>query len=36
VLPARWAWLPALCCAAVAFWMWRLPTSGADAADQKL
>ena len=27
VLPARWAWLPALCCAAVALWMWRLPTA---------
>jgi len=26
VLPPRWAWLPALCCAAVALWMWRLPT----------
>ena len=23
VLPARFAWLPALCCAAVATWMWR-------------
>lgn len=27
VLPPRWAWLPAVCCAAVAFWMWRLPTA---------
>ena len=27
VLPLRWCWLPALCCAAVALWMWRLPTS---------
>ncbi len=27
VLPPRWAWLPAACCAAVAFWMWRLPTA---------
>lgn len=26
VLPGRWAWLPALCCAGVALWMWRLPT----------
>ena len=26
VLPPRFAWLPAACCAAVAFWMWRLPT----------
>lgn len=25
-LPARWAWLPAACCAAVAVWMARLPT----------
>jgi uncharacterized membrane protein YbaN (DUF454 family) len=36
VLPVRWAWLPALSCAAVAFWMWRLPTSGKGAADQKV
>lgn len=27
VLPLQWCWLPALCCAAVAWWMWRLPTS---------
>ncbi len=27
VLPPRWGWLPALCCAAVATWMWRLPTA---------
>ena len=27
VLPPRWAWLPAACCAAVAFWMWRLPSA---------
>ncbi|MES2715406.1 MAG: YbaN family protein [Pseudomonadota bacterium] len=27
VLPPRWAWLPALCCTAVAVWMWRLPNS---------
>ncbi len=26
VLPGHVAWLPALCCAAVAFWMYRLPT----------
>lgn len=31
VLPARWAWLPALCCAGVALWMWRLPTAPARA-----
>ena len=36
VLPARWAWLPALSCAAVALWLWRLPTGGATCADQKL
>ena len=27
VLPPRWAWLPALCCGAVALWMWRLPNA---------
>lgn len=26
VLPGRVAWVPAACCAAVAFWMWRLPS----------
>lgn len=30
-LPAQVAWLPALCCAAVAVWLWRLPTRGAPA-----
>jgi uncharacterized membrane protein YbaN (DUF454 family) len=25
-LPQRVAWLPALCCAAVGTWLWRLPT----------
>lgn len=25
-LPAPWRWLPALACAAVAAWLWRLPT----------
>jgi hypothetical protein len=25
-LPQRVAWLPALCCAAVGAWLWRLPT----------
>lgn len=25
VLPGPWRWLPALCCAAVATWLWRLP-----------
>jgi uncharacterized membrane protein YbaN (DUF454 family) len=29
-LPA-WPWLPALCCAAVLVWMWRLPTAGRGA-----
>jgi uncharacterized membrane protein YbaN (DUF454 family) len=32
VLPAPWAGLPALCCAAVAFWMWRLPSRPVDTA----
>jgi hypothetical protein len=27
MLPLHWAWLPAAVCAAVAWWMWRLPTS---------
>ena len=35
VLPARWAWLPALCCTAVALWMWRLPTAAPARATQK-
>ncbi|MFZ2649608.1 MAG: YbaN family protein [Burkholderiaceae bacterium] len=26
VLPSPWRWLPALVCAAVAAWLWRLPT----------
>jgi uncharacterized protein len=26
LLPASFGWLPAVCCAAVAWWMWRLPT----------
>lgn len=30
-LPAL-PWLPALCCAAVLVWMWRLPTAGRRAA----
>ncbi|MDT7836805.1 YbaN family protein [Aquabacterium sp. OR-4] len=25
-LPLRWCWVPAACCAVVAWWMWRLPT----------
>lgn len=25
VMPAPWRWVPALCCAAVATWLWRLP-----------
>ena len=28
----RWYWLPALCCAAVLVWMWRLPTRSAGFA----
>jgi uncharacterized membrane protein YbaN (DUF454 family) len=27
VLPPRFSWLPALLCAAVAAWMWSLPTA---------
>lgn len=27
LLPAKVCWLPAVCCAAVAVWMWRLPTT---------
>lgn len=27
VLPSPWRWLPAIACAAVALWLWRLPTS---------
>lgn len=26
MMPVRWCWVPAACCACVAFWMWRLPT----------
>ena len=26
LLPLRWCWLPAACCAAVAYWMYTLPT----------
>lgn len=26
VLPARWGWLPAVCCLAVGLWMYRLPS----------
>lgn len=32
VLPAPWRWLPAIACAAVALWLWRLPTATARAA----
>ena len=27
LLPTPWRWLPGLCCAAVAGWLWRLPTA---------
>jgi uncharacterized protein len=27
-LPTRFGWVPALCCAAVAAWMWQLPSQG--------
>jgi uncharacterized protein len=33
VLPARFGWIPALCCAVVAWWMWQLP-SGPDATNE--
>jgi uncharacterized membrane protein YbaN (DUF454 family) len=29
LLPSPWRWVPAACCAAVALWLWRLPTAGA-------
>jgi uncharacterized membrane protein YbaN (DUF454 family) len=35
VLPARVGWIPALCCAAVALWMWRLPNAPAASADAR-
>ena len=35
VLPPRWAWLPAVCCAAVALWMWRLPTGAPSRSTPK-
>lgn len=28
-LPAPWHWVPGLCCAAVALWLWRLPNAAA-------
>ncbi|KQW68023.1 MAG: YbaN family protein [Methylibium sp.] len=33
-LSSPWRWVPALCCTAVALWMWRLPTAA--AAQQRL
>lgn len=27
----RWHWVPALCCLAVAWWLWRLPTRAVKA-----
>ena len=32
LLPAPWRWMPAACCAAVAIWLWRLPTAARDHA----
>ena len=32
VMPARYGWLPALLCAAVAAWMWSLPTAAPSRA----
>lgn len=28
-LPLAWSWVPAACCAAVAVWLWRLPSKSA-------
>ncbi len=35
-LPGRVGWLPGACCAAVAFWMWRLPTRWPDGRITRL
>ena len=33
VLESPWRWVPAICCAAVGWWLWHLPTrAAADAA----
>ena len=32
LLPARVGWIPALCCAGVAYWMWRLPSQPAPSS----
>jgi uncharacterized protein len=32
IMPARFGWLPALVCAAVALWMWSLPNAASHAA----
>ena len=33
VMPPRFGWLPALVCAAVAAWMWSLPTAAHAVSD---
>jgi uncharacterized membrane protein YbaN (DUF454 family) len=32
LLPSPWRWVPAVCCAAVAAWMWTLPHAADTAA----
>ncbi len=34
VLPPAFGWLPALCCAAVGTWLWRLPTAAVRGATE--
>lgn len=35
LLPGPWAGVPALCCALVALWLWRLPTRAVVAAEER-
>ena len=32
LIPSPWNWSPGVCCAAVAVWLWRLPTAEPSAA----
>jgi uncharacterized membrane protein YbaN (DUF454 family) len=32
VMPGHVGWIPAVCCAAVGFWLWRLPTAAPRSA----
>ena len=34
MIPSLWRWVPALCCGAVAAWLWSLPTRPATAPPQ--